>query len=517
MKITRTNYVIKNSIYSIIAQIINVLVKFGLRTVFIQTLGKEYLGINSVFTNILSMLSLTELGLGTAIVYDMYKPISENNTSRILGYMKIFKQIYAIIGIIILVIGLAIIPFLDNILTDVENVPNIVLIYILFLLDSVFSYFFAHYRSLVSAYQMNYVNTTNTIFFNILKSIAQLIVLLVFKNFILYLLMQIIFNVLSNYVLSKKAKRMFLYIQEKQYEKVPKQGIIKIVKNSFSLFSLKVSAIALNSTDNILLSSFVSTIITGTYSNYNLIITTVQQTVYLIVNSLQASLGNLCATETREKCKEVFFRLLFTYSWIYCFLSVALTLLLSNVIYIWIGADYLLEQSLIYIVVFNFYLAGVRQATSGFITANGLFRYFKVSPWIEVVINIVLSIILVKTIGINGIFIGTTVSHVLTKLWFEPYILFKHGFKDKISTYFKKYVAYLSVLLISFVIVYFINSIFVEYTIVNFIIKLLISIIVPNGLYILIFHNKEEFKYVLELLQKIVNKVLKNRSITNGK
>lgn len=509
----RTSYVIKNSTYSIISQIINIIIKFGVRTVFIITLGKEYLGINSVFTNILTMLSLTELGVGTAIVYDMYKPIAENNTSRILGYMQIFKKVYAIIGVIIFALGLLVIPFLDNILTDVESIPNIVLIYILFLLDSVSSYFFAHYRSLVGAYQKNYINTTNTIIFNIIKSIFQLIILLLFKNFILYLTVQIFFNVLGNYVLSIKVKKMFPYIKEKEYEKIPKHDVIKIIKNSFSLFSLKVSAIVLNSTDNILLSSFISTIITGVYSNYNLIISTVQQTVFLIVNSLQASLGNLCATETKEKCKTVFFNLLFTYSWIYCFLSVGISLLISNVIYVWIGKDYILAQSLIYIIVFNFYLAGVRQATSGFYTANGLFRYFKVSPWIEVIINIGLSIILVNLIGINGIFIATTISHLLTKLWFEPYILFKYGFEDKLRLYFKKYVSYFSILVVSFIIVYICNIVFIEFNIINFIIKGAIAVIAPNVLYYLIFYKSEEFKYVKELLKKMYNKIFREESI----
>lgn len=507
MRDTRTNYVIKNSAYSIASQIVNIIVKFVLRIVFVRILGQEYLGVNSVFTNILTVLSLAELGIGTAIVYDLYKPIAKGNEQEITGYVSIFKKIYVIIGSIILVAGILLIPFLKYIITDVPNVNNLTLIYLLFLIDSVLTYFFAHYRSLLSAYQLNYVNTINTVFFNVLKTISQLIILVIYKNFIFYLILQIIFNICSNYAIARKTKKMFPFIKNNTVEKVPRKKVIEIFKNSLSLFSLKVSAIVLNSTDNIIISSYISTVLAGIYSNYYLIVTTIQQSIFLLVNSLQASLGNLCAIETKDKCKKVFFNLLFCYSWIYCSSGIVLMAVMSDVVAILFGGENTLSQILVFIVVVNFYMAGVRQAVSGFYSANGLFRYFKISPWIEVFLNLVVSIVLVKIIGIEGVFVGTLISQVLTKFWYEPYILFKYAFETSLKEYFYKYCLYGTIFILNMVGTFLLNMVIKDTNIMNIALKLLIALIIPNCMLILCFRKTQEFEYIKNLVLSILNKM----------
>lgn len=508
MKTSRTTYAIKNSIYSVVAQAINIIIKFALRIIFIKTLGSEYLGVNGVFTNILSMLSLAELGLGTAIIYDMYKPISENDTKKIVSYTHLYKKIYAIIGVIILILGIALIPFLDKVVTNVPNVENITLIYIMFLLDTILTYFFAHYRSLVSAYQMGYINTTNTIIFNIMKAITQIIILLIFKNFILYLVIQIVYNVLSNIFISIKVKKVFPFLKNTDIQPISKNKILDILKNSLSLFSIKVSATIMNSTDNVLISSFIGTNIVGMYSNYNLIITTVQQTIFLVVNSLQASIGNLCAAETKEKCMNVFFNLLFTYSWIYCLFSTILCAISSDFVLIFFGNEYIMKDIVIYIVIFNFYLAGIRQAVSGFYTANGLFKYFKVSSILEVIINIVISVLLVKLIGLSGIFLGTTITQICIRVWYEPYILFKYGFQERLKKYFHKYCIYVLVNIVSICITQtIILTFFKDSNFVLMIIKGIIAFFIPNVIYISLFYKSEEIKYTNGLIKKLIQKI----------
>ena len=437
----RTTHVIRNLNMSAIYQVVNIIIKFVLRTIFIKYLGKEYLGLNGVFSNILTVLSLSELGLGTAIVYDMYKPIHDKDNTRIAQLFKFYKYMYAVIGAFILGVGMLLIPALKYIITDIEGVSNIYLIYILQLVTTAASYFFAQYRSLIDANQLNELNTKNNIIFNILKTIFQAIALIVFQNYILYLLTDLIVQVLSNYSISRKCKKMFPYIKTK-VENISFNYIKKLLRNASSMFSIKIGSTVLTATDNLIISSMISTVLTGIYSNYTMITSVITASTMLISTALQASVGNLCVASDKEKKIEVFEKIRFLYSSIYAMIFVCFFILGNDFITIWIGKDYLLSPLTVFFIILNCYLTGVRQPIEIYIYADGLFNRFKIKPWIEAGINLIVSLILVNYWGIIGVLVGTTISHITTTLWYDAYVVYKYSLKEKLSTFFKKYFDY---------------------------------------------------------------------------
>ena len=259
---SRSYYVKKNVYYSIIYQILNLILKFVLRTIFIRTLGKSYLGISGVFSNVLTVLSLSELGVGAAIIYDMYEPIASKNYKQVNDLMGLYKKLYAFIGLFILIIGSALTPFLKYIINDVPDVKYIKFIYFLNVLNTASTYFFAHYRSLITAYQKNYINTINNIIFNVVKVALEAIILIKFNNYIMYIIVEIIVQFLSNFQILYLCRKMFPYINGKS-EKIEKSCLKRIMSNSLNSFSIKLGGTIVNATDNIIISAIIGTAAVG--------------------------------------------------------------------------------------------------------------------------------------------------------------------------------------------------------------------------------------------------------------
>ena len=436
--ITRTEHAIKNTIYTIVVQVVNIIIKFIVRTVFIYTLGREYLGIGGVFSNILTVLSLAEMGIGTAIVYDMYKPIAEKNETKISQLYVFYKRVYTFIGLVITFLGLLLLPFLNYILTDVPNVKYIELIYCLHLADSVSTYFFAHCRSLLSAHQLERVNSKNSLMVAVLKTLLEIVVLITTHSYVLYMLAQIIVRVYGNYIIYLKVNKYFPYLNRKT-KALELKDRKRIFSNSLHMLTIRISSTMINATDNIIISALISTVLVGIYSNYNMIIQIIWTTTFLLETSLVASVGNLCATESVEKKYEIYLRIRFIYTVMYCFISVALFTLLNPFIELWLGESFLLSKWTVALIVVNCYLSGIRQPIEVFLNADGLFRYFTLKPVFEVVINIIISVYGAKAWGVNGVLLGTIISHTTTTLWYDAWIVYKHSLKKHIFEYFKVY------------------------------------------------------------------------------
>lgn len=512
----RTKHVIRNLNFSVIYQIVNIIIKFILRTIFIHFLGKEYLGINGLFTSILTVLSLSELGLGTAIIYDMYKPIHDKNTAKITQLFKFYKYIYIVIGTFIFIAGLCLIPFLKYLISDIKYINNIYFIYILQLISTSASYFFAQYRTLIDANQLNELNTRNNIRFNILRTILQSLALMLFRNYIVYLLIELITQVVSNYFIYLKCKKIFPYINQK-VEKLPKGDKSHIFKNALSMFSIKIGTTVLNATDNIVISSMISTVVVGIYSNYTLITTVITASTMMISGALQASVGNLCVSSDYEKRIKVFERIRFLYVSIYSIIFCCLIILMNNFITIWIGQDYLLNMGTVFLILLNLYFTGVHQPIEIYIYADGLFRYFKIKPWIEAGINLSLSLILAKYIGILGVLLGTTISHIATTLWYDSYIVFKYSLKQKLMDFFKKYLDYmLSISLVTIIAFYICNCINIGNEYVSFGIKGICCITITSALWIIRYIKNENLIYYKNLVLNLFKRALrKEKNVLN--
>lgn len=512
----RTESSIKNLIFAFGGQAVGILISLVSRLVFVRILASEYLGLSGLFSNILSMLTLAELGVGYAMTYSLYKPLAEQDKEKIKSLMNVYKIAYRIIGVVIFAIGVMIIPFLPQLINNMPDIPNINLIYVLFVANSSISYFYSYKRSLITSDQKRYIATIYRYGFYFLLNLAQIIVLLLTHNYILFLVTQIFMTLLENIMVSKKADKMYPYLKEKEIEKLDNKTKKEITKNVSSMTLHKIGAIVVNSTDNLIISKYVGLFEVGIYSNYYLVINALITVIAQIFNSITASIGNLAATEDSQKLYDIFKKIFFLNFWIYSFASICLVVLFNDFIELWLGAEYLFTFSIILTIIISFYIKGMRQTVLTFRDALGMYWQDRYKPILEAVINIVVSIILVKKLEVAGVFLGTIISAIMTGFWMEPYVLYKYGLKQKLIKYFKKYGLYTVIGLMVACITFSICGIIQEVTIFNFIMKILICLIVPNLIYYFIFRNTAEFKYYLQLIKAMLSKVkekMKTKSV----
>lgn len=511
---SRTKNSIKNSYISLIFQGLGLFINFIVRIFFIKYLGNEYLGINGLMTNLLNVLSLAELGVGEAINFSLYEPLAKNNKEKVKSLMQLYKKIYIFIGGFITVIGLLLIPFLNYIIKDYNNINNVVLIFILFLLNTSSSYLFSYKRNLLIADQKTYIVTIIKYIIYIIFKIIQIIYLIIFSDYIGYLIIQVIETVLEYLASSLEANKLYPYLQEKNIKKLDKETKRDILKNTKAMMMHKVGDILVNSTDNILLTKIVSLTAVGLYSNYYMITSALTMIFGQVFSSLTSSIGNLCTEKNYKKNLNIFKSLDLITFWIYGFCSVCLFILLNPFIELWIGKQYLFSTSIIIVIILNFYISGMRKSVLTFREASGLFYKDRWKALVQALVNLVASIILGIKFGTIGIFLGTIISLVSTCLTVEPYILYKYCFNENVFKYYMTYISRFLILVITTVLIYSITEIINFDLIFNLIIKFIICCILCNSLFYLFFHKTKEYKYIDEkfiskVMDKIKNKVRK--------
>lgn len=495
---------IQNSFFNFISgigyRILTLFTAFMVRTVFIKCLSAEYLGINGLYSNILSMLSLAELGFGTAIVYSMYQPLANKDYKKLQQLMKLYQNAYRIIGTVILVLGLCLVPFLDILIKDKPNISGLTFYYLLFLLNSVVSYwFFAYRNSLLTADQKAHVVTNYSSIFNLIKSVLQIVFLIVFHNFTVYLMIQIICTISENIAVAIKVDSIYPFMKEKNREKLPINERKKIFKDVKALMLTKISHIALNGTDNIIISAFVGLKWVGLLSNFMMISDAITAILCQITSAITASLGNFFAQEDKKSGYRLFCRVEFLNFWLYGFCTISLIVLLNPFITIWLGKQYILSQWTVIWISINFFVAGFMNTIFTFRSTLGLFIQGQYRPVIVTAINIVLSIGLSYKWGITGVLAATSISRLCVNLWYDPWLIHKRGFQVSVKPFFVKYLkrclllGVVSCLMEQIAMKIFTGGIGVG----NFIVMLIIVVILPNGIFLIIFHKKEEFKYFL--------------------
>lgn len=500
---------LKNINNGLISQALSLIFNFIVRTVFITYLSKEYLGISGLFTNILTILSLAELGFGSAIVYSMYKPLAENNEKKIQAIMNFYKKVYRNIGIIVGIIGICIIPFMDYIIKDKPDINNLILIYIIYLANSVASYFFAYKRSILTADQKEYILSRYKYIFIAIKSVAQIIILAIFKSFILYLIIQIVITVAENIFISIKVDKIYPFLSKKNNEKLSLEELKSIKDDVSALVLAKFGNVMLNGTDNIIISSFIGVDWVGVLSNYTLITGSIVMVLSQITASITGSVGNFIAKEKLESRYEFFNRVDFFYFWIYGFSTICLMILLNPFIELWIGTDYLVNQSTVNVLGINFFISGIMSLFWTFRSTMGLFTQGKYRPLIAAFLNIIISIILGKYIGIIGVLLGTTISRLLVNLIFDPYIIHKYGLNKSVINYYLNYLFRIVILISIYICMNLIKlSIFYNgINIVKFMGLMIICIFVPNIILVIIYKNSYELNYIKNICKKVINKL----------
>lgn len=441
---SRTENTAKTIVWGYVGNIVSMLVHFVSRTIFIYTIGVSYLGINGLFTSVLGMLSLTELGIGTAINFNLYKPVANNDRVKIKALMTLYKKAYYVIAVIVAVIGLALLPFLPHIINGAEDIPNISVYYLIFLFNTVSSYFISYKYGLVNAEQKGYIINGISSVFTVITTVAQCVALVLFKNFLVYLLVQAAFQLIQKIAIGIYLRKRYRYLDDVDDKPLRSDEKNEIVKNVKALLLHKLGEISIYQTDNIIISAFVSVIAVGKISNYNLIITSISSFIMIIFNGVTASIGNLIASESKARQKEIFDIYNFLGFWLYGFSTICYYVLFTPFITLWIGdANRIDELSLILIILAQ-YLTGQRLTVNNMKTAGGIFEQDKYVSLLQGAINLVVSLVCVYFMGLPGVYVGTVLSGLYANIA-RPIIVYKNLFGEGAKEYFLKSALYLGV------------------------------------------------------------------------
>lgn len=512
----RTKKTFLNITSNIIVNIIKTIFSFITRTVFIYCLGKEALGLNGLFTNVISMLSLAELGVGTAINFSLYEPIAKNDEKKIGILMSFYKKIYRIIGTTVGILGIALIPFLKYLINGIEQINNVLIIYSLYLINTVSTYFISYKETLINADQKKYKLATIESISLIVLNIFQVIFLLISKNFIVYLLIQIIIQFIQRVVTNIYITKKYKNINFCSNEKMEKKDLKLIRKNVKAMFLHKIGDYCINGTDNLIISAYLNITTVGIYSNYLTIINLLNTFIYMIYSNLTASVGNFIVTENEQRKNEILKKINFIGFVIFGFCSIILINVFNDFVVIWVGKDYCFDFIIVLFIVINFYITGMRIPINTVKTAAGLYDVDKFTPLLQSVINLAVSIVLVKKIGLLGVIVGTTISSIAIPIWQRPYLVYKHVLKKSSKEYFASYLKYILILIITSGVTLWINGfIALKNDFIVLMIKGIVSSITFISVVYLVYKNSDEMVYIINVMNNFLYRRKKNETRAN--
>ncbi len=501
----------RNFLFGAFSQIAALLLAFIVRSVFIRYLSLSYLGLNGLFTNVLTILSLAELGFGTVMIHALYRPLAENNEEKIQAYMQFYAKVYRVIGLIVAFAGIALMPFLDYLIKGREAIDiNIELLYGLYLLESVSSYFFAYKRSILNADQKAYICSWVHFKILVIRSVLQILVLILFQDFICYILIQILSTFLENVYLSYKVNRMYPYLKIRQKIRLTKEELNSIKKNVYALILSNIGRVTIKGSSNIIISAFVGITVVGLYSNYVMITGAVIMILSQVFSAMTGSVGNFLAKEDSSKHLELFERLDFLNFWLYGVCGICIYVFINPVIGVWIGKEFTLDKVVVLVISLNFVLEGFLYSLWLFRSTMGLFVQGKYRPIFSAIINICVSVFLGHSWGIVGVLLGTTVARLAVNAWYDPYIIYKYGLSTSVFSYYKAYLYRFA--LIALIVV---GSDFLIGEYVNNLDWLrLMGIIIGyvfllNVFMVLVFRRNQSFIYYQSLVVSVFNKLKK--------
>ena len=515
----RTQKSFYNVITGIFGQMFSFVLSFVIRTVFIHTLGEVYLGLDGLYSNILSVLSLTELGLGTAIVIELYRTVAEKNDEKTKQYLQFYKKAYNCIGGVILGAGLIITPFLHLFINDAEAVAELInykFVFLFYLGNVSFSYFsFAYRLSILQAHQQEYKSRILTYIFKTGETILQIITLLIFKSIYAYLIIPLALGIVQTIVRGILIGKWFPIVKEKPEGKLSKDEVKTTAKNIYSVALYKISGTVINSTDNIILSSFISIVITGMYSNYLVITSAIKTILEKLFTAFIASLGNLNveAGDDINKKYTIFKTLSFMNFWAYGFCAVCLFVLFDPFISIWIGDKFIMNTATEFMIVFDLLVVGLQETIGTHRAAYGLFYKGRYRPVFSVLLNIVLSILFVKVLpteyGVVAVLLGTVLSNLCVSWWFDSYLVHKHAFNMKPFKFYGTYWLRMLYSILFCVGLRFGCNLIPLSGVLQFIVYALICFVVYNVFFVLFFYRKPEFIYLKDSVLRLLKRKTK--------
>lgn len=506
---SRTENAVKNIVFGTISNIRGLFLSFISRTVFIYILGSTYLGISGLYSSVLSVLSLTELGFGTALTFAMYKPVAENDEDKIIKLLHFYKTVHRIVALIVALLGLAILPFLQYIVNGGKDLSlfELRLYFLIYLANSVISYFVSYKYCYLNALQKNYITTNIEAVISVIVTVLQILVLILTKNFLAYLITQTLFSILSKFGVSFYLNSQFPVLKKEPIQLMTKEEKQPIYTEVKGLLVHNFSSIAVHSTDNIIISSLsgLGVAAVGLVSNYNLIITSVLGFVGLIFGSMTSGFGNLVAMGDKANYHKVFTEANFLNFWIYGFCSIAFFVLIPPFITLWIGDTYLIDQASFFLIVLNSYLQGQCTIYNNARIAKGSFNKDKWNALCQALVNLIVSVIAAKYWGLLGVYVGTICSRMV--IMARPIKTYPFLFGRSSKEYYTDFSIYfLTVLIAGAITLFLANLILREVCLLSFAGAMLVVATIPNLIFLLFFFRTKRFRAVLDRAMKLVRK-----------
>ena len=510
--VSRTKKSLRNTVFGMGGLFCSLVVSFATKSVFVRLLGAEYNGVNGLFSNILQVLNLAELGFATSIAYALYKPLKNDDERATAALMNYFARIYRIIAIVVAAAGCCCIPFLQYLIAeDISelsfSINELRGYFAMYLASTVCSYLLAYKRTIITADQNNYLVTNVDNICNIMLNVTQIVLLLIYKNYYAYLTIMIAKTIINNLILHLIASKKYPYLRTYRKERLPKSGKSAIFKNVQAAFLHRIGGVIAYNTTSIVISAFVSLIDAGKYSNYIMIITGVSNFVNILFNSVTASIGNLCVDESEDRQYSVFKKIQYVALFAAVFSYICYICLFNPFVEIWVGSDMVMSMWVVFAISLNAMVGYFRKAVTAFKDAKGMFRNDWYKPLLEAGVGIGLAIGLSYVWGTFGVVLGYTLSTIFIAIPIENVVLFKQGIhKSVIRQILTLVVAALFAFAVG-ALGYYINT-FIPSGIGWFILRFIFVVIFAAGAFILATCWTPEFKYYKALAGRIFKAML---------
>lgn len=502
----RTQKSAKNMTVGMASQLFTLLLSFASRTIFIKFLTAEYLGISGLFSNVLTVLSFAELGIGDAMTYAMYKPVKEDNRKLVNQLMAVYKKAYTGIAVAVGVIGLVFSFFLNYIIAEPPRIPeSLQLIFWLYVINNMASYILTYKKSVLIAYQENYIVSGVQQVSSVIQQVAQMMVLCFTRQYILYLMIQILCTILNNIIVSAVVKKRYPWINEKESEALPQEVSKEIFRNVRALSISKIAGVVSNGSDNIIISKFIGLSSVGIASNYTMIINSLNGILWNGLSSLTSSFGNFNVDSTIDQRRKLFKELFLCSYWLYGFMAIGIVTLANPFIQLWVGPGYLVSQDVVLALILITYVSGVNFPAYTYQSTLGMFDKMKLPYVLFAVFNILLSIFLGKIWGLFGVYIATSISRLCTSEVSSGYYVYRYGLELSPLKYLKKYVISFAIMALNALVTNYAVSLVQAKGITGFIIKTIICTVVCNSIYFACFFRTAEFRSLLARAKSLLN------------
>lgn len=508
MKLDRKRNAYRGMFAGILNKTTVMVLPFVMRTIILYYLGTEYLGLSSLFSSVLGLFSLAELGVGSAMIYSMYKPIAEDDTDTICALLKLYRRLYRFIGFFILSAGLCFLPFIDQVI--VGSVPddiNIHVLYLIYLTNSILTYFlFSYKNALLDAHQRKDIDLHVGSILTLIEYVLQIILILITRNYYVYVIIFPVFTLLGNLVRASIVTRLYPHYVCKGV--LPKEVRKSIFSKITALSIHKLGYVISNSSGNIVISSFCGLTAVAVYGNYYYVIACIMGILSAIFISFTPGIGNKMILDSVEDNRRTFYNLFFINMWITIWASSCLLCLYQPFMEIWINKnpDLMVSFPTVVSFVVFFFIQQYRKVVCLYNDAAGIWKEDKWKPVLGAIANISLSIFLVSHIGISGVIIAASVSLLFIELPWESYVLFKYYFHGGSKIFIKKSVCFCIVAFICIITTFGLCAMLPSGGIMIFIGKMILCGLFPNLFLFIAFRKKQEYTY---LHSTIISKFLK--------